>query len=135
MKISKLSYTATSRPVVALAIVAMSFAGLPLAHSADRSRRPESFSGLHNDYTPAASTLVGGPYEMHGTWSLHLRERDAAIFFGERTMDTDKVSMDDLIKQGYKCTTSSAGAMDCVKQGSPTYVCHVGEYCIKDPFQ
>ena len=33
-------------------------------------RVPAHFSGTLDDYTP--STVKGGPYEMHGTWSLDL---------------------------------------------------------------
>jgi hypothetical protein len=32
----------------------------------------EHFSGLFNDYAP--SNVAGGPYEMHGQWSLDLRK-------------------------------------------------------------
>jgi hypothetical protein len=62
-------------------------AGNP-ARSDDRYRLPESFSGLLNDYTPPAPTVAGGPYEMHGKWSLRLRDRAAAIFTAEMTMET-----------------------------------------------
>jgi hypothetical protein len=33
--------------------------------------RQEHFAGIFNDYAP--STVAGGPYEMHGQWSLDLR--------------------------------------------------------------
>ncbi len=33
-------------------------------------RLPAHLSGIFNDYTPPAPTVSGGPYEMHGKWSL-----------------------------------------------------------------
>ncbi len=35
-------------------------------------RLPAHFSGTIDDYTP--STVKGGPYEMHGTWSINLHK-------------------------------------------------------------
>jgi hypothetical protein len=40
---------------------------------------PEHLSGLLNDYT--AATGVGGPWEMHGTWSLRLKKDYAKADF------------------------------------------------------
>ena len=37
-----------------------------------QDRRPVHFSGLINDYSP--STVKGGPWEMHGQWSLDIHE-------------------------------------------------------------
>ncbi len=37
-----------------------------------QGRLPEHYSGIFNDYTPA--TGIGGPWEMHGTWSLKLKD-------------------------------------------------------------
>jgi hypothetical protein len=37
-----------------------------------QGRRPVHFSGLINDYSP--STVKGGPWEMHGQWTLDLRQ-------------------------------------------------------------
>jgi hypothetical protein len=75
-------------PFMASAILVVGFVGVSRAHSDDRSRLPESFSGLLNDYTPPAPTVAGGPYEMHGKWSLRLRDRTAAVFTAELTMET-----------------------------------------------
>jgi hypothetical protein len=81
--------------LIAPAVLAMVVVGLPRAHAAEGSRLPASFSGLLNDYTPAAPILpggpgvAGGPYEMHGKWSLHLNEqRGGATFSAEMTMET-----------------------------------------------
>jgi len=49
---------------------------------------PAHFSGIFNDYTPPAPTVSGGPYEMHGKWSLSLYERGGAAFSAEMTMQT-----------------------------------------------
>lgn len=40
---------------------------------------PTKFSGFINDYTPA--TGVGGPWEMHGKWSLRLHPDDGTADF------------------------------------------------------
>ena len=54
-----------------------------------QDRRPVHFSGLINDYSP--STVKGGPWEMHGQWSLDFHEewrREAltADFSADMTM-------------------------------------------------
>jgi hypothetical protein len=79
--------------LMALATLAAGVTGLPRAHAADQPRLPASFSGLLNDYTPPTPAVAGGvavgPYEMHGKWSLHLREeRGSATFSAEMTMET-----------------------------------------------
>ena len=51
-------------------------------------RLPAHFSGVFNDYTAAAPTIAGSPYEMHGKWSLRLNERGGAEFAAEMTMQT-----------------------------------------------
>jgi hypothetical protein len=48
---------------------------------------PVQFRGLINDYTVA--TVPGGPYEMHGQWSMVLHpERGTADFFADMTMSS-----------------------------------------------
>ena len=50
-----------------------------------QERAAAHFSGLINDYSP--STVKGGPWEMHGVWSLDVRpERGTADFSAEMTM-------------------------------------------------
>jgi hypothetical protein len=92
MKSKELRRTARGRAVVVLMTLGWSAIGvvaLPRAHAADQSRLPASFSGLLNDYTPPAPTVAGGPYEIHGKWSLHLsEERGTAILSAEMTMET-----------------------------------------------
>jgi hypothetical protein len=97
MKSKDLRWAARGRAVVtltALAMLAMAVVGLPRADAEVRPRLPATFSGLLNDYTPPAPTMpggpgvAGGPYEMHGKWSLQLPERGAATFSAEMTMET-----------------------------------------------
>jgi|HubBroStandDraft_1064217.scaffolds.fasta_scaffold15722_2 hypothetical protein len=97
MKSKDLRRMARGRAVVALTalpMLAIGVFGLPRAHAEVRSRLPSSFSGLLNDYTPPAPTMpggpgvAGGPYEMHGKWSLLVPERGAASFSAEMTMET-----------------------------------------------
>jgi hypothetical protein len=92
MKSKDLRWTARGRAVVTMmapAILAMGVVGLPGAHAADQSQLPASFSGLLNDYTPSAPTVAGGPYEMHGRWSLHLNvKQGSATLSAEMTMET-----------------------------------------------
>jgi hypothetical protein len=91
MKSKGLRWTARDRAIVSLmvlAVLAIGVAGLPRAQAADQSQLPASFSGLLNDYTPAPPAVAGGPYEMHGRWSLHLsEEKGTATFSAEMTME------------------------------------------------
>ncbi len=91
MKSKDLSGIAGARParrLIPLAVLAIAIAS-PAAHAHDRSRLPASLSGALNDYTPPAPTVTGGPYEMHGKWSVHLfPERGAATFTAQMTMET-----------------------------------------------
>ncbi len=81
--------------LIASAAVMAGFAGAVGAHPDEHSRLPENFSGLLNDYTPPAPTVSGGPYEMHGRWSLRLHDRSPAVFVAEMTMETaDFANMD-----------------------------------------
>lgn len=56
-----------------------------------QSRPGSHFSGLINDYSP--SNVKGGPWEMHGTWSLDLQgEFETADFTAAMTMSDYVVS-------------------------------------------
>jgi hypothetical protein len=98
MKSKGLRWTLRGRVVLgwmASAMLAIGAVGLSRAHAADHSRLPASFSGLLNDYTPPPPSVpggpgvAGGPYEMHGKWSLQLNEdRGKATFSAEMTMET-----------------------------------------------
>ncbi len=91
MKGRVLRRTARERPILVLVAVAMlgiGVGGLTRALSADEPPLPAHFSGLLNDYTPPAPTVTGGPYEMHGKWSLDLdQEHGTATFSAEMTME------------------------------------------------
>jgi hypothetical protein len=79
--------------LIAPAVLAMGAGGVTRALAADEFPLPEHLTGLLNDYTPAAPpatpSVAGGPYEMHGKWSLHLSpEQGSATFSAEMTMET-----------------------------------------------
>jgi hypothetical protein len=92
MKSKDLRWTARDWAVLALTaatILALCVGVATRALAAGQPRLPARFSGLLNDYTPPAPTVAGGPYEMHGKWSLNLsEERDTATFSAEMTMET-----------------------------------------------
>jgi hypothetical protein len=75
-----------------LALLALAVGAVPGAHAWPRARAPAlpaTFSGMLNDYTPPAPTVTGGPYEMHGSWSLQLaEEHGTATFSAHMTMET-----------------------------------------------
>jgi len=91
MKSKGLRWTVRAGSLVALMTLQMLTIGViapPRALAADHSRLPAHISGLLNDYTPTAPTVAGGPYEMHGKWSLQLsEERGTATFSAEMTME------------------------------------------------
>jgi hypothetical protein len=79
----------TALALMALALLGIGVRGLTPALAGGQSRLPAHFGGLLNDYTPPAPTVTGGPYEMHGRWSLQLaEERGTATFSAEMTMET-----------------------------------------------
>ncbi len=64
--------------------------GLTLAgDSPGDSPPPVHYAGLINDYTPSAAVTKGGPYEMHGRWTLDVDERHGvARFSAAMNMET-----------------------------------------------
>ena len=88
MKNNRLTGMAAAGAFPALAVLTMGAGGVTPALAAGELQLPASFSGLLNDYTPPAPTVSGGPYEMHGKWSLRLSARGAATFAAEMTMET-----------------------------------------------
>jgi hypothetical protein len=64
--------------------------GLTAALAGDEQEfAPSHFSGLLNDYTPSAAVTKGGPYEMHGKWSLQVdAQRGTTRFEAEMNMET-----------------------------------------------
>lgn len=79
-----------------------------------QDRRPMHFSGLINDYSP--STVKGGPWEMHGQWTLdlrpdwHVESGYVADFSADMTMS------------GYGTT---AGLPDATKGGQSPHTHHI----------
>jgi hypothetical protein len=76
MKNKALKWTVRTIAVAALALAASAQAQAPT---------PDHFSGILNDYT--AATGVGGPWEMHGTWSVKLKKDGKADFSAVMTME------------------------------------------------
>lgn len=75
-----------------LMLLVSGVAGLTAALAGEPAGLPAHFRGLLNDYTPSSVNGVaikGGPYEMHGTWTLDLDEsRNIASFSAAMTMQT-----------------------------------------------
>lgn len=69
-----------------------------------------SFSGLFNDYSP--STVKGGPWEMHGQWSLDLQR-----WWGVADFSADMTMSD--------YGTTAAGAIDATKGGQSPHTHHI----------
>ncbi len=68
---------------------------------------PERLSGLINDFTP--STVAGGPYELHGKWSVRLhRESGTADFSAFMNMETSDYGISEAIVDPANPTTRSA---------------------------
>jgi len=74
------------------------------------AQSPTHFNGLINDYSP--STVKGGPWEMHGTWTLNLRGQSGIADFS-----TD-MTMSDYGKTG-------TGAVDPTQPGQTAHVHHI----------
>jgi hypothetical protein len=77
MKKNRRKYLACLALFAALCLVG--FAIRAAAQTRPTPPAPTYFSGLINDYSPA--TVKGGPWEMHGTWSLELHERSGTADF------------------------------------------------------
>lgn len=73
-----------------LALLGIGIAALTPALAGTPPGLPVHFGGLLNDYTPSSVNGVaikGGPYEMHGTWTLDLDDsRNLASFSAAVTM-------------------------------------------------
>jgi hypothetical protein len=75
-----------------------------------QERRPVHFSGLINDYSPAG--VKGGPWEMHGQWTLDLHGESGTVDF-----------LADMTMSGYGKTT--AGAVDPTQAGVNPHTHHI----------
>jgi hypothetical protein len=76
--------------------------------------RPLHFSGLINDYSP--STVKGGPWEMHGQWTLDLHRE-----WHDEWVTTADFSTD-MTMSGYGTT---AGVADATKGGQSPHTHHI----------
>ena len=75
-----------------------------------QQRLPMRLTGLLNDYSP--STVSGGPWEMHGQWSMDVHpEWNTADFYADMTMS------------GYG--TNSLGAPDATQGGAKPHTHHI----------
>ena len=79
-----------------------------------QDHRPAHFSGLINDYSPA--TVKGGPWEMHGQWTLDIRPE----WRGEWVTVADFSA--DMTMSGYGTT---AGLPDATKGGQSPHTHHI----------
>jgi hypothetical protein len=79
-----------------------------------QDRKPVHFSGLINDYSP--STVKGGPWEMHGQWTLDIsRDRRAESgFVADFSVD---MTMSDY--------GTTAGVADATKGGQSPHTHHI----------
>jgi hypothetical protein len=75
-----------------------------------QEHKPVHFTGVLNDYTPADPLISGSPYEMHGQWSVDLREGDKADFYADMTM-SDYATTD--------------GVLDATKGGQNAHTHHI----------
>ncbi len=87
-------------PVLALVLATAAFA---------QGKSPVHFKGLINDYT--ASTVKGGPWELHGAWTLDLRGASGTSDFSA-----------DLTMSNYGTTN---GVVDPSKPGNSPHVHHI----------
>jgi hypothetical protein len=95
--------------MAALSLFLLVTAGTALAEE----HAPAHFSGLLNDYSPAA--VKGGPWEMHGQWTLDLR----------RERNHDSVSADFSAVMTMSGYATTGGAPDGTKGGLGAHTHHI----------
>jgi hypothetical protein len=74
------------RGALAICGIAIAVAAIALMRAQAQDIRPIRFSGVINDYSP--STVAGGPYEIHGDWSLDMQRTGTANFSADLNMET-----------------------------------------------
>jgi hypothetical protein len=99
-----------SRSVICAVGVLSVLVLLPGAGAAAQSRSEVHLSGLINDYSP--STVKGGPWEMHGQWTLSINESSGTADFSA-----------DMTMSGYGKTAS--GAVDPTQAGVGAHTHHI----------
>ena len=96
-------------PICLLSLLLLASSACALA----QDRRPVHFSGLIDDYSPA--TVKGGPWEMHGQWSLDLHEE-----WRKEALTADFSA--DMTMSDYGTT---AGLPDATKGGQNPHTHHI----------
>ena len=99
-------------PVWAMPVSTVMVLAISMSAIGQENRLPAHFSGLIDDYTP--STVKGGPYEMHGSWSLDLhRSADSvtAQFSAHLNMETSD----------YGIVNGNVDPMDPTTRGAHTH--------------
>jgi len=66
--------------------IAIALCGIAMGAIQAQDLRIVHFSGVFNDFSP--STVTGGPYEMHGEWTLDVQPGGIASFSADMTMET-----------------------------------------------
>src|SRR5580658_10356593 len=66
--------------------IAIAAAAIVLVRAQAQDLRLVHFSGVISDYSP--STVPGGPYAMHGDWSLDVQRGGTANFSADFNMET-----------------------------------------------
>jgi hypothetical protein len=87
--VQKLSNSQRVRGALAktgICAIAITVVAIALVRAQAPEIRPVRFSGVINDYTP--STVAGGPYEIHGEWSLDMQKNGTASFSADLSMET-----------------------------------------------
>jgi hypothetical protein len=79
-----------------------------------QQRAPQHLSGLINDYSP--STVKGGPWEMHGQWTLDLRPEWRGEWVTTADFSTD-MTMSDYVTSG--------GVADATQGGQSPHTHHI----------
>ncbi len=80
------------------------------SNAAAQQGTPMQFRGLINDYSP--STVKGGPWEMHGQWTMTINDREGTADFSA-----------DMTMSGYGKT--AAGAVDPTQGGAGAHTHHI----------
>ncbi len=120
------------RLLTALAVLGIAVGGLTLALAADESALPAHFSGLFNDYTP--NTVAGGPYEMHGRWSLDLDVgQGTATFSADMTMEMAAFANPDSDPTALKPHTHHIVISDGTIHNSPSDTITWQNTCVPSP--
>jgi hypothetical protein len=88
--------------IIAVVVVAAGMGAQAQSPSEERFRL-ERFSGLINDYSP--SSVKGGPWEMHGTWSLELHHQWGTADFSAALTMSDYGTPVDPTKAGQNSHT------------------------------